>query len=236
MAIGTRERQRQSNTTVLSRFMENESKKIEARYNGGRGDIAKSTPKTENKKRKPQVEESKSTRSKSTRSQSTRSKSTRSKSSRSESSRSKSTRSKSTRSQSTRRKSTRSKSTRKTNKKGKGEDPSKKKNVKREAKAGMKKGEKKQIKKKTIKEEVKKEEVKKEEAKKDVQTTFKSEVDRLRAQYYEANPIPAHSIGIFYNRSEAVRGPGTPPESPGSCYAKAVPMKRQQHKAYYTDF
>jgi len=216
MAIGTRERQRQSNTTVLSRFMENESKKIEARYNGGRGDIAKSTPKTENKKRKPQVEESKSTRSQSTRSQSTRSQSTRSKSSRS--------------------KSSRSKSTRKTNKKGKGEDPSKKKNVKREAKAGMKKGEKKQIKKKTIKEEVKKEEVKKEEAKKDVQTTFKSEVDRLRAQYYEANPIPAHSIGIFYNRSEAVRGPGTPPESPGSCYAKAVPMKRQQHKAYYTDF
>jgi len=216
MAIGTRERQRQSNTTVLSRFMENESKKIEARYNGGRGDIAKSTPKTENKKRKPQVEESKSTRSKSTRSQSTRSQSTRSKSSRS--------------------KSSRSKSTRKRNKKGKGEDPSKKKNVKREAKAGMKKGEKKQIKKKTIKEEVKKEEVKKEEAKKDVQTTFKSEVDRLRAQYYEANPIPAHSIGIFYNRSEAVRGPGTPPESPGSCYAKAVPMKRQQHKAYYTDF
>ena len=27
-----------------------------------------------------------------------------------------------------------------------------------------------------------------------------SEADKMRLQYYDANPVPEHSIGIFYNR------------------------------------
>jgi len=60
-----------------------------------------------------------------------------------------------------------------------------------------------------------------------------SEADQMRLQYYTANPIPEHSIGIFYNRTEAVRGPGTPEPLPGFCYARARPRKKAN---YYTDF
>jgi len=61
-----------------------------------------------------------------------------------------------------------------------------------------------------------------------------SEADRMRLQYYDANPVPAHSIGIFYNRSEAIRGPGKPNDLPGSCFAKMKNTKSRTR--YYTDF
>jgi len=68
-----------------------------------------------------------------------------------------------------------------------------------------------------------------------------SEVDKMRMQYHNANPVPDDSIGIFYLRSEAVRGPGKPAKLPASCYdrscyAKSRPLKGRAKSTYYTDF
>lgn len=60
-----------------------------------------------------------------------------------------------------------------------------------------------------------------------------SAADQMRLQYYTANPVPFHSIGIFYGRSEAIRGPGTADDMPSACYAKP-PRNRKNN--YYTDF
>lgn len=65
-------------------------------------------------------------------------------------------------------------------------------------------------------------------------------VDRMRHQYHQANPIPYHSIGIFYTRSEAIRGPGRPMDMAAACYAKPKREMIQKNKnfrrRYYTDF
>jgi len=55
-------------------------------------------------------------------------------------------------------------------------------------------------------------------------------VDRMRHQYHQANPIPYHSIGIFYTRSEAIRGPGRPMDMAAACYAKPKREMIQKNK------